>query len=291
MKFRSLMVVILLAIFLLPSEARAQSEVAWNDAWSKFSTTEYVYTGGALLGAASIELFWEELDEPLWTGPFLFDGSMKQILTPTSLEGQDLAATLSDLLVWSLIFYPVADAVWTGGFVHRDPTVSSQLLLMNVESFATTALVVQLGKVLIGRERPGRGACYENPDIKGCERKSTKSHPSGHTAMAFTGAALTCVHHSRLPLYGGGGADRIACAAAMGAAAATGLLRIAANRHFFSDVIAGAGVGLASGFLLPILLHYSRKPGGFDSREEALESGAGLQVDPVVPVLQFGGAF
>lgn len=291
MKFRSLIVVVLMAVFLLPGEARAQSDVAWNDAWSKFSTTEYVYTGGALLAAASIEFLWQEMDEPLWTGPFLLDGTMRNMLLPNSLEAQDLAARISDYLVWSLILYPVADAVWVGGYVHRDSIVSSQLLLMNIESFATTALAVQLGKVLIGRERPGRGPCYEDPTSEGCKRQSTKSHPSGHTAMAFTGAALTCIHHSKLPLYGGGGADRIACGAAMGAAAAVGLLRISSNRHFFSDVVAGAGVGLASGFLLPILLHYSRKPGDFDSREQTLESGAGLQVDPVVPVFQFGGAF
>jgi hypothetical protein len=43
-------------------------------------------------------------------------------------------------------------------------------------------------------------------------------------------------------------------------AAATGYLRIAADSHYFSDVLVGAAVGTAVGLLVPHLLHKERVP-------------------------------
>jgi membrane-associated phospholipid phosphatase len=55
-------------------------------------------------------------------------------------------------------------------------------------------------------------------------------------------ASALCVQHSRIEIYGGL-ADKIVCPAALTAATATGLLRIVADRHWASDVIAGAMLG------------------------------------------------
>jgi membrane-associated phospholipid phosphatase len=75
-----------------------------------------------------------------------------------------------------------------------------------------------------------------------------------------------------LPLYGGGLADRAACATALGVGAVTASLRVASDRHYGSDVIVGAGIGLGVGWLMPTLLHYT-----------VIESPAGtLQVVPAV---------
>ena len=83
-------------------------------------------------------------------------------------------------------------------------------------------------------------------------------------------AALTCVHHQHLPLYGGGFANLAPCLVMMGVAATTGVLRLVYDEHWASDVITGWAVGAASGYVLPSLLHY-----GF---------GAG----PVVPEIHIG---
>jgi hypothetical protein len=82
--------------------------------------------------------------------------------------------------------------------------------------------VVQAGKVATGRTRP--------------DASNNHSLPSGHTAAAFTTAAVLG-HH-----YGGG----IGIAAySFGAYVAAS--RMAANRHHLSDVVLGAAVGIAAG--------------------------------------------
>lgn len=65
-----------------------------------------------------------------------------------------------------------------------------------------------------------------------------KSFPSGHTARAFVGAHLLFKeYYSSSPLIGISG---------YAVAVATGAMRIVNNRHWMSDVVAGAGIGLLS---------------------------------------------
>jgi len=64
------------------------------------------------------------------------------------------------------------------------------------------------------------------------------SFPSGHTAVAFAGAeALRQEYRGKSPWIG---------AAGYGAAILTGYLRMYNNKHWISDVAAGAGVGILS---------------------------------------------
>lgn len=64
------------------------------------------------------------------------------------------------------------------------------------------------------------------------------SFPSGHTASAFVAAEFMSQEYKDVsPWYG---------IAAYSVATATGGLRIANNKHWFSDVVAGAGLGILS---------------------------------------------
>jgi membrane-associated phospholipid phosphatase len=64
------------------------------------------------------------------------------------------------------------------------------------------------------------------------------SFPSGHTAEAFASAEFMRQEYKDVsPWYG---------VAAYAAATATGYLRIYNNKHWLSDVVAGAGIGIAS---------------------------------------------
>lgn len=73
----------------------------------------------------------------------------------------------------------------------------------------------------------------ERPDVS-----ALNSFPSGHTAIAFASAEfLRREYWNTSPWIG---------VAGYAMATSTGLLRMYNNRHWFSDVVAGAGVGIAS---------------------------------------------
>lgn len=71
------------------------------------------------------------------------------------------------------------------------------------------------------------------PDVS-----SNDSFPSGHTAIAFAGAEFLYQEYKDKSIWYGIGGYAIATT--------TGLLRVYNNRHWFSDVVAGAGIGILS---------------------------------------------
>ena len=68
------------------------------------------------------------------------------------------------------------------------------------------------------------------------------SFPSGHTATAFTNASILFYEYKDANIWYASSGYLFATA--------TGFLRIANNRHFTSDVLAGAGIGTAVGLVV-----------------------------------------
>ena len=68
---------------------------------------------------------------------------------------------------------------------------------------------------------------------------SRNSWPSGHTATSFTGATILHKEYglTRSPWYS---------VAGYGLATATGIMRVLNNRHWVSDILSGAGIGIIS---------------------------------------------
>lgn len=75
---------------------------------------------------------------------------------------------------------------------------------------------------------------------------TANSWPSGHTATAFVGATILHKEYgmTRSPWYS---------VAGYGVATATGIMRVLNNRHWVSDVLSGAGIGIMSGELAYML--------------------------------------
>lgn len=70
------------------------------------------------------------------------------------------------------------------------------------------------------------------------DKSNYKSFPSGHTATAFMAAMMMHKEYGdRSPWYS---------ISAFTVATATGISRILNNRHWLSDVLAGAGIGILS---------------------------------------------
>ena len=72
----------------------------------------------------------------------------------------------------------------------------------------------------------------ERPDFS-----ANNSFPSGHTAIVFASAEFLRQEYKNTPWIGYAG---------YAIATATGVLRMYNNRHWFGDVLAGAGFGIAS---------------------------------------------
>lgn len=135
--------------------------------------------------------------------------------------------------------------------------------LVIAEAAALACMTTEIVKMAAGRQRPrahyGQGT--QNVD-------DNHSFPSGHTSLAFSlaaasGTVASMRRYEMAPLVWGVG---------MGLAAATGYLSVAADRHYITDVIAGAALGSAFGFAIPYLFHRPREERG---------RGASLSFAPV----------
>lgn len=92
-----------------------------------------------------------------------------------------------------------------------------------------TGMVIMLGTV---------NALKYSTDQVRPDGSSANSFPSGHTANAFFGATILAKEYSeKSPLIAIGGYS---------VATATGIFRILNNRHWASDVLVGAGIGILS---------------------------------------------
>lgn len=121
------------------------------------------------------------------------------------------------------------------GMVTHDPELT-HVGRDAVTAMAVAGVLTQAVKIVVGRARPytDLGTHYFLPF-----RTATRynSFPSGHTSQAFSLAAVIAAHAQR----------RAVRFAAFGAASVVGIARIAADRHFASDVVAGAILGTVVG--------------------------------------------
>ena len=93
-------------------------------------------------------------------------------------------------------------------------------------------------------------------DMPRPDASDTKSLPSGHTAVAFMSATMLSIEYGHLSPW--------VTAGAYGLATATGLMRIGQNKHWASDIVTGAGIGILAtelGYLLAEAVT-GRKPSG-----------------------------
>lgn len=237
--------------------ARADDDATlrWNPRWTRFTTAQYAFTG-ALAGGLFASTQWlEPASGAKWQSDILLDRDARALLGAEGEQSRRFASGVSDYFALGLALYPfVVDSLLVAGFAHGSYDVAYQTAMISLQSVMLTGLVTTLTKDLVGRARPDAGDC-ENGDELACGTQN-QSFMSGHTSGAFTAAGLICAHHQNLALYGSGAADVAACGLSLGLASTVGVLRIVAGRHHLSDVLTGAAVGLASGYLLPNIVNY-----------------------------------
>ena len=138
--------------------------------------------------------------------------------------GQDFRTRTDDYLQ----FLPTAQML-VGNYIGFDSEHSTKQMLLNaaislVLVGSTTYIIKNTTKDL----RPD-GSAYN-------------SFPSGHTATAFSGATLQFLEYRKSNIW--------YAASGYLFATATGVLRVANNRHWSGDMVTGAGLGMAIGTIV-----------------------------------------
>jgi membrane-associated phospholipid phosphatase len=133
-----------------------------------------------------------------------------------------------------------------------------------LQATSTAVLTNQVLKLSFRRERPYRHFARAPGEFRP-RADDYVSFPSGHTSLAFAFATSSGTVAS---LRGYASAPWI-WSASLPLAAFTGYLRIAADKHYFTDVVVGALLGAAIGAAVPLAFH----PRSAEAPSRALGAG------------------
>jgi membrane-associated phospholipid phosphatase len=181
-----------------------------------------------------------------WCQPPGFDDSVRRSLVwgdPTR------AATISNVTGYVLSPLGAAGLLLVSSWSTGDHWLAfGDDLIAVTEAAAYSQLIVQAVKFSVGRQRPY--AHYGSLSAAAVSNDDNLSFLSGHSALTFAiataaGTVAQRRHYALAPVI---------WATGLGLAATTAYLRIAGDKHYLSDVVAGSALGAASGVLIPRLL-------------------------------------
>lgn len=152
----------------------------------------------------------------LITSCFAFD---QEIADAVKWNNTEVAANISDYTHGSLLIVPYFYTLKGDNRFKRTSTV--------VLTQSLTWLLTDNVKMRVKRVRPNK--------------EDDRSFFSGHSSSAFVGAGLLCTMKKH-------------CTEALVVAGLTGYLRMAADKHYLSDVVIGAGIGYAFGRYIPTVV-------------------------------------
>ncbi|MFK7990099.1 MAG: phosphatase PAP2 family protein [Sandaracinaceae bacterium] len=237
-----------------------QGRLRWDTRWPRYRFDELVVTLGMGL-VIGLEEVLPTRGDPNWTSPPEFDLAVANAMGLDDPFARDVLDELSSGLGIVLFLWPVGfDALLYAGLGEGAWDVGWQLSLISLEVFAINHAIGVLVRLLGRRERPLGYYCREEPgyDVDPICRSQppAESFWSSHVSNAFAGAALICLQHDVVDLYGDEVSDAMACGSALALAATTGVFRLMSNQNWMSDVLIGAAVGGLTGVLVPWLLHF-----------------------------------
>lgn len=163
----------------------------------------------------------------------------------------ETAALTSDILAYAAIPAVALTLTLVGVGTEGQWRRIHEDLLIALEAVAVTGALTNVIKFSTGRLRP---YAYYEPVGFDEDPDHNLSFPSGHTSLAFTMATsfatvATMRRRKLAPVFWGLGVPM---------AGLVGYLRMAGDRHWLGDVLAGAGLGTLVGVGLPWLLHHPR---------------------------------
>jgi membrane-associated phospholipid phosphatase len=237
--------------------------LTFDPKWGRSGILNYLMIGASLVITGLNMGIGPRYDNPT-QGGILFDEDVRNALRVDDEHGRVIARDVSDVFLTLLTSYPtIVDALLVAAWMHDSSDVAVQMILMHAEVITFLLALHTTSNVVMSRERPYGRTCGgpgedDLPADSGlCDSPGRYySWFSGHASQSFANAALICMNHAYLDLYGGGAADLAPCLAGLAFAGATAVLRIVGDMHYTTDVITGAIMGTGVGVLLPYLLHY-----------------------------------
>lgn len=192
---------------------------------------------------------WCDVDPSRPDGVNALDAAVRAGLRWPNPNAGDTASGVTAFLLAPLSALGlVALAEWRGKALARFPIDA----LLIVEAAVIASAVNQTVKFAVGRERPFVHALPpDQKPLTASPADNNTSFYSGHTNLAF---ALATASGTIASLRGYKWAPWV-WAVGLSIATATGYLRIAGDKHYFTDVLTGAAIGSAIGALTPLLFH------------------------------------
>lgn len=225
----------------------ATTSTAHADERPWYRSRRHVANVAITVGAAALYLSTEtflELDlsptDCRWCHPTALDVHVRNALL---WDDPTRARTISDVTGFAVLPAFSIGLVALGSYEQTGEIRVVEDLVPIVETVAVSQLFVQGIKYVVARERPF--VHYGS----GLDEDDYVSFLSGHSALAFavvTSAGVVAHerHYASEPYI---------WAIGLPLAATTAYLRIAADKHYFTDVTAGAALGVAAGLIVPTL--------------------------------------
>ena len=225
---KSLLFFLLAAALLVPARgfARSEADSLDVDSSTRFRATQLIVPGVLVTAGA------------LGIRSGLYTGSINRNVRATMADWRgEHYIHVDDYLQ----YLPVVSYVGLGLAGAKAKHNFKEHLLVTATSYIAMGIMVNVVKYSVKELRPD-GSAYN-------------SFPSGHTATAFMGAELV---RSEYGLGYGVAAYTVACG--------IGVLRLYNNRHWLSDVLAGAGIGILSARIGYWMLPVNRRLFGMERR-------------------------
>jgi membrane-associated phospholipid phosphatase len=206
-------------------------------------------------------------------------------------KNTNAAATASSIIDYFV--EPLAMMGLTAGAAGYDKAIKGFPVdaLLITEATVIAADLNQLAKFAFARERPFVHFLPRAPEavraLTDSPSDDNLSFFSGHTTLAFGLATSTGMINS----LRGYRLAPVVWASGLTMATAVAYLRIAADKHYFSDVMVGAIVGSIVGIGVPLIFHSPTSSGDSAAATPPSASGQALTAPAVRSAFSFSGPF